>query len=232
MGRLVLIDIEGTMSSVAFVKDVLFPLAHRRLPDFVERHLFDPEVNQCIAETISTVMAEEQRMIRREEAVQVLQHWIEIDRKHTALKKLQGLIWLEAYAEDGFESHVYEDVPPRLRQWLDEGRTLAIYSSGSVQAQKLYFAHTSAGDLTGLFSWFFDTTVGQKKETPSYQRILDETGFAPHETVFLSDVPAELDAAREAGIQTLQVVRPGTPPSDRHPTVPDFSGITLEALTS
>jgi enolase-phosphatase E1 len=166
--------------------------------------------------------------------VETLQGWIDEDRKHTALKALQGMIWEAGYASADFTAPVYPDAVAALRRWHADGHALAVYSSGSVPAQKLLFAHTDAGDLTGLFSGWFDTTVGGKREAASYARIASDLGTPASEIVFLSDVVAELDAAREAGMRTVLVDRASDYPQPRtgeatggHPRVAGFDGIAL-----
>ena len=147
------------------------------------------------------------------------------DVKATGLKELQGLIWQEGYAAGRLKSHVYPDVPPALRRWAERGLDLRVYSSGSVGAQKVFFAHTEAGDLLGLFRGHYDTTTGPKREAESYRRIAADMKMPPSAVLFLSDVPRELDAAREAGMRTALVVRPGNVPAAAghgRPVVTDF----------
>ncbi|HEY0180102.1 MAG TPA: acireductone synthase, partial [Dokdonella sp.] len=200
----ILTDIEGTTSSIDFVKDVLFPYARTRLPAFVETHADDAEVQHWLHEA-----AEEAGFVAasRQEVIDCLVAWIDADRKSTALKALQGMIWKDGYASGEFRSHVYAEVPARLRAWKAAGKHLYVYSSGSVQAQRLLFAHTDAGDLTPLFDGYFDTEVGPKRDPESYRRIAAAIGGAPESILFLSDVDAELDAARAAGLRTTLLAR-------------------------
>lgn len=200
---MILTDIEGTTSSISFVKDVLFPYARRALPGFVAAHRDDPEVRRWL----DVVATEHGAMCDEAMIVETLQGWIDADRKHTALKALQGMIWSAGYRQADFTAHIYPDVPEALRRWQAGGDTLAVYSSGSVPAQKLFFGHSAAGDLTGLFSAWFDTEIGGKREAESYARIADALDAAPAEILFLSDVVAELDAARDAGLRTVLVDR-------------------------
>ena len=137
-------------------------------------------------------------------------HWIDTDRKHPALKALQGLIWREGYESGEFTSDIYADVYPVLAAWKERGLQLGIYSSGSVQAQLLLFKHTDRGDMTPLFSHHFDTAVGGKREAGAYRQILAQLSLAASDVLFLSDIAAELEAAAAVGIQTIQLVRPGT----------------------
>jgi len=149
--------------------------------------------------------------------------------KVTPLKTLQGLIWADGYKASGLRGHLYPDAVDALHRFHDAGVALYVYSSGSVSAQKLLFGNSVAGDLLPLFSGFFDTTIGGKRETGSYERILDTIDVAPNETIFFSDNEAELDAADEAGIQTVQLARPQdlTIPSTRHASVESFVPIEV-----
>ena len=199
----ILTDIEGTTSSISFVKDVLFPYARRALPGFVATHGHDPEVRKWL----DAVAVENGGMCQDEMIVETLQGWIDSDRKHTALKALQGMIWEAGYRDADFTAHIYPDAAPALQAWREAGLPLYVYSSGSVPAQKLFFGHSDAGDLTGLFSGWFDTEIGGKREAGSYARIAEAIGVPANEILFLSDVVEELDAAREAGLQTVLIDR-------------------------
>src|SRR5438874_1025745 len=134
---------------------------------------------------------------------------MDADAKATGLKQLQGLIWQSGFESGELKAHVYDDVPPALEAWNAAGKDVRIYSSGSVHAQKLFFGHTTAGDLLPRFRGHYDTTTGPKKEPSSYQKIAADSSLPPGEILFLSDVVAELDAARSAGMQTVLVIRPG-----------------------
>ena len=203
--RAILTDIEGTTSSISFVKDVLFPYARRALPGFVAARGKEPNVRKWL----DVVAVENGGACQDSVIVEVLQGWIDEDRKHTALKALQGMIWADGYKSADFTSHMYPDAAPALRQWKEQGLRLYVYSSGSVPAQRLLFGHSDAGDLTELFSGWFDTEVGGKREAASYERIVESIGLPAHEILFLSDVIEELDAAREAGMRTILLDRRG-----------------------
>ena len=225
---MILTDIEGTTSSISFVKDVLFPYARRALPGFVAANRDNPEVRRWL----DMVAVEHGAICDDAVIVETLQGWIDSDRKHTALKALQGMIWSAGYRDADFTAHIYPDAVEGLRRWHAAGDTLAVYSSGSVPAQKLFFGHSDAGDLTGLFSGWFDTETGGKREAASYVRIADALDVAPAEILFLSDVVAELDAAREAGLRTVLVDRLEDYPEPRepaaangHPRVTGFAAI-------
>ncbi len=201
----VLTDIEGTTSSIAFVKDVLFPYSRERLPAFVNTHATEPDVQCCLRDAAREAgVAEDDRRA----VLDALLGWIDEDRKITALKTLQGMIWKEGYERGAYRAHLYPEVAAKLRDWKSRGLKLYVYSSGSVQAQKLFFGHSEAGDLTQLFDGFFDTEIGGKRERGSYLRIAEAIGKAPDRILFLSDIEAELDAARGAGLRTTQVCRP------------------------
>jgi enolase-phosphatase E1 len=228
MPTTILTDIEGTTSSISFVKDVLFPYARRELPRFVREHGERPDVRRWL----DVVAVENGGMCQDAMIVETLQGWIDEDRKHTALKALQGLLWETGYRERDFTAHVYPDAVEALRGWHANGLPMAVYSSGSVAAQKLLFAHTDAGDLLSLFDAFFDTEVGHKRDAGSYRRIAGMLGCAPGDILFLSDVVEELDAAREAGLRTTLVDRREDYPQPRtgdathgHPRVERFTDI-------
>jgi enolase-phosphatase E1 len=207
--RAVLTDIEGTTSSLSFVKDTLFPYARERMADFVREHGNNPEVRR----ELQAVSAETGRPLSDQEAVEQLIQWIDEDRKITPLKSLQGMIWEAGFHDGDFVGHIYEDAVEGLKRWHDAGLQLYIFSSGSVQAQKLLFGHTAFGDLTPLFSGYFDTKVGAKKEPESYRRIAKVIGLPPESIEFLSDIREELDAAKTAGMSTVWLVRDDEPGS-------------------
>ncbi|RXR07130.1 acireductone synthase [Pseudoxanthomonas composti] len=201
--QVILTDIEGTTSSISFVKDVLFPYAHRALPAFVAEHGDELEVRQWLDQ----VAQEVGDAASDETIVQTLQAWIEEDRKHTALKALQGMIWEAGFHDADFTAHMYPDAAAALQAWYGEGFKLYVYSSGSVPAQKLFFGHSDAGDLTPLISGWFDTEIGGKREVDSYKAIVERVAVPAEEILFLSDVVEELDAARSAGLQTVLLDR-------------------------
>jgi enolase-phosphatase E1 len=226
MIRAILTDIEGTTSSIDFVKDVLFPYARKRLPAFIETHADKPDVQHWLHEA-----AKEAGLVSasRQEVIRLLQRWIDEDRKATPLKALQGMIWEEGYRDGEFRAHVYADVAPKLQEWKKQGVDLYVYSSGSVAAQKLLFGHSEAGDLTPLFSGYFDTETGPKREAASYQRIIAAIGLPATDVLFLSDVTEELDAARSAGLRTTLLARApaSCPPQANHRCVADFNAVAL-----
>lgn len=228
--RFVLLDIEGTTTDIHFVHKVLFPYSAQRLPDFVRQHANEPLVREALQSVRETVSQEEGRTLDEAACVQTLLDWITTDRKHTALKQLQGMIWKTGFEQGDYQGHVYDDVMRALQNWQIKGVELGIYSSGSVQAQKLLFSYSKAGDLTRYISRYFDTQMGAKRDVESYRRIVSELDVPPIEVLFLSDVEAELDAARLAGLLAKQIVREGTTPSDRHEHFKDL--LAVEKLTT
>jgi enolase-phosphatase E1 len=200
---------------------------------FLERHWKDPEVRADIARLKTEHAAESSQPAPppwRDDAAAVVAyvHWLmERDRKSTGLKSLQGKIWEEGYRAGDLRSEVYPDVPPALERWRRQGIDIAIFSSGSVQAQRSLFTNTAAGDLTRFIRAYFDTTTGPKSAPHSYTRIAAALERSPSDVLFLSDVGAELDAARTAGMQTALCVRtPGSAPaSGGHPVIRTLDGI-------
>lgn len=223
----VLTDIEGTTSSIAFVHEVMFPFARERLAQFITNHQYEAEVQAQLTATLTLAQTDGDL---RTDATAILLDWIAQDRKATPLKALQGMIWKEGFASGTLVSDVFPDATEQLRVWHTTGIPLYVYSSGSIQAQKLYFGHTAAGDLTPLFLDYFDTTSGAKVESDSYRRIAEQIQQAPEQILFLSDLARELDAAADAGLQTVQIVRaPATldPSQRRHPQRTSFAALHL-----
>jgi enolase-phosphatase E1 len=209
----IITDIEGTTTPIDFVHSTLFPYARARLAAF------------CAVNRGHRALADVP-----EPVLETLLRWMDRDEKITALKTIQGMIWEEGYRAGTLKSVIYPDVAPALKRWAQGGLRLFVYSSGSVPAQKLLFAHSDAGDLTPLFSGFFDTGVGPKRDAASYAAICRGAGLAPDETLFLSDVAAELDAARGAGLRTCQLVRPedGTKSCADHDSATDFAEVAAQ----
>jgi len=225
--RAILTDIEGTTSSLSFVKDVLFPYAAEKLPAFVRAHGQEPAVR----EQLDAVRAEIGGDADDEVVIGRLLRWIAEDQKVTPLKALQGMIWEAGYRQGDFTGHVYDDAAHWLKTWHEAGIRLYVYSSGSVAAQKLLFAHTGFGDLTPLFSGYFDTRIGHKREAASYARIGDEIGLEAGTILFLSDIREELDAAASVGMKTVCLARDDMPAADvGHPVVTQFGQIDLETI--
>jgi enolase-phosphatase E1 len=220
--RGILLDIEGTTSSISFVYDVMFPYVRKHLTFEVLTNWDEPEYiaawetiardlgHESLAAWLATHRLSRDNPLRAADVVcrEVIRQ-MDADLKATGLKQLQGLIWKTGFESGALKAHVYDDVPPALAAWNAAGIDVRIYSSGSVEAQKLFFGHTIAGDLLACFRGHYDTTTGPKKEAESYRRIAADFGLAPAEILFASDVVAELDAARAAGLATVLVIRPG-----------------------
>lgn len=223
MTKAVLTDIEGTTTSLSFVHEVLFPYARGNLAGFIRQHRNDVEVR----ELLDRLLDQQQRYLNEGQIIDLLDYWMEEDRKETVLKSLQGLMWRTGYENGDFTGHVYEDAARNLRAWHEAGMELAVFSSGSVAAQKLLFGYSDFGDLTPLFSHYFDTTTGAKREAGAYKKIATIMDHAPAEILFLSDVVEELNAARAAGMQTTQLIRDGQAAGD-HPVAASFDEITLK----
>ena len=220
----ILLDIEGTTTPLAFVKEVLFPYARANLRSHLEAHAGAGEYEQLFTqlrdERMSTLRggetvtpwADEPRSARLSSVAAYVEWLMDRDRKSTALKELQGWIWEEGYRRGELVGDVFPDVRPALHRWHKQDLAVGIFSSGSVLAQQLLFRHSSAGDLTSFLRWYFDTRVGPKVEAESYRRIAESMGMSPQGILFLSDVTRELDAARTAGMQVRLAIRPGNAP--------------------
>lgn len=222
-----LVDIEGTVGSIAFVRDVLFPYARDRMDTYVAQHKEEPAVRALLDQAAREASCDVHDL---PSIVRALHAWAERDEKVTVLKELQGLIWVEGFESSGIRGHLFDDAVAALRRFSEAGVRLHVYSSGSVAAQKLLFGHSVAGDLIPLFAGFFDTTIGGKQHAQSYAKIARTIETPPGSIVFFSDNERELDAARDAGVQTVQLARPedGTPRSTKHPAVASFDGIDIE----
>jgi 2,3-diketo-5-methylthio-1-phosphopentane phosphatase len=243
--RGILLDIEGTTSSVSFVYDVMFPYVRKHLtfevltnwdePDYIAAHeaIARDAGHESLAAWLSTHRLSRINPLKAADIVcrEVIRQ-MDADLKATGLKQLQGLIWKAGFESGALLAHVYDDVPPALEAWHAAGKDVRIYSSGSIQAQKLFFGHTIAGDLLSHFRGHYDTTTGPKKEADSYRKIAADFDIPPDEVLFLSDIVAELDAARTAGLQTALVVRPGNAPGQTgtglpHAQIASFAQLEL-----
>ena len=240
----ILLDIEGATTSIDFVYQTLFPYARRHLLEFVERHYgsndFRNTVDQLRREWEADARQSddcpawksESRAAEIESIVAYCYWLMDQDRKSTPLKSLQGMIWESGYRNGDLRGHVYPDVPAAFARWKQQGKTISIFSSGSVLAQKLIFAHTEAGDLTPFITAYFDTTTGPKRGAESYRKIAVALGAPSNEILFLSDSVAELDAAQSAGMQTALSVRPENPPTGpiSHRMIRSFDEVFGSAL--
>ena len=226
----VLLDIEGTTTPIAFVHEVLFPYARTRLGAYLTAHGQDRDVEE-VRRRLADEHAEDVRTGHEPPPLELpyLTWLMDRDRKSPGLKLLQGVIWEEGYQAGELRGQVYPDVPDAIRRWRAAGLDVAIYSSGSVLAQRRLFESTAAGDLTPLFTAFFDTTVGAKITASSYTRIAEALGRSPTEIVFVSDITRELAAARDAGLQVLLSLRPGNatqPDAATYEQIQSFDEIT------
>jgi len=233
----ILLDIEGTTTPIAFVVDLLFPYARRHLRQHLEEHATSPTY-ASLFDQLREEHAADQRAAepvppwldatpnaRLDSAASYAEWLMDRDRKSTPLKTLQGKIWEEGYQRGELVGEVFADVPQALSRWQAQGTPVSIFSSGSVLAQQLLFRHSSAGDLTPFLRWHFDTTTGKKTDSDSYRRIAAAMNMPPQAILFVSDVVAELDAARDAGLQTRLSIRPGNaplPPAQGHAVIRTF----------
>jgi len=225
MIKAIVTDIEGTTSSIRFVHEVLFPYAREHIREFVHGNAEDLKV----VSHLNDVRLEVGKDLDLDSIVDQLVQWIDEDKKITPLKALQGMIWEEGYYRGELTGHLYADAIEYLRKWHDKGIKLYVFSSGSVQAQKLLFGHSDAGDLTPLFSGYYDTKIGNKREADAYRKILQDIGLPANEVLFLSDIVDELDAAKAAGMKTTMLVRDEIPATDPgHTQVKNFAEIELD----
>ena len=222
----ILLDIEGTTTPIAFVHDVLFSYARDHVREFLSANAEQEEVHADVAllrEEHAVDVSENRNPPPIESSVANYVEWlIGLDRKSKGLKSLQGKIWRQGYAEGTLKSQVFADVAPALERWHARGLSISIFSSGSVLAQKLLFAHTEVGDLTRFISNYFDTNVGKKSDAGSYRRIAGELGLPAGQILFVSDVIEELDAANETKMKTLLSVRPGNTKQDNRAHYPEI----------
>ncbi|MFH8802900.1 acireductone synthase [Streptomyces sp. NPDC017936] len=225
----VVLDIEGTTSATAFVTEVLYPYSRRQFGTLLNERSHEADVRRAMDQTRRLLGEPEADAARIERA---LHTWLDEDRKVTPLKTFQGIVWAEGFARGDLVSHFYDDVPPALRLWHAGGVGLHVYSSGSVAAQRAWFAHSAGGDLLPLVDGLFDTeNAGPKQSPESYRAIGAALALPAGRILFLSDRPAELDAARAAGWLTAGVRRPGEPyhrhGAGGHPEVGSFADVRV-----
>ena len=215
MLKAILLDIEGTTTPIDFVHKTLFPFAKAKIGGFIEQNfaVIQDEIEQLKTEYkkdfAEQIYGRDFRASSPESVTNYLKFLIESDRKSTPLKSLQGKIWQKGYESGELESVMFEDVPSAFERWKQTGKTIAIYSSGSILAQKLIFKHSNFGDLSSFISNYFDTNTGHKREAESYVKIAHALNHPPKRVAFFSDISAELNAARNAGMKTTLVVRKG-----------------------
>ncbi len=211
----VLLDIEGTTSSIAFVYDVMFAYIREHLHAFLEEHVDSDRVENAIAKMRSDLSDSNWciRTLERPKRIEIVEQqvlsWMSEDKKSTGLKALQGTIWKEGFEDGTLRAHLFPEVAASLQRWHQQGLDLRIYSSGSIEAQKLFFGHTESGNLLPLFRAHYDTSIGNKRVSSSYSKIADDCLITPSRILFVSDVVAELEAAQEAGMKIVASCRPG-----------------------
>ena len=218
----ILTDIEGTTSPLSFVREVLVPYTRQRMKAFIREHGDDPTVSKLLEDVRRNLG----RDLDDEQFAEQLLRWIEEERKLSALKTLQAMIWENGYRRDQFKGRVYEDAARNLRQWKERGLRVYGFSAGTVYAQKMLLSHSQYGDLSALFDDFFDTNVGAKDDPTAYQSIATSIQRSPSEVLCISDSREELDAARQVGMYTVWVVREGAlDPEATHRQVESFDAI-------
>ena len=238
-GSHILLDIEGTTSSVSFVFEVMFPYARKHLAGYLSEHWDDEDVQDAARQiavdddgsSLENWLPSQNAHTNREHIVRHLEALMDADSKATGLKQLQGILWRGGFLSGELKSHLYDDVLPALLHWRSRDIGLLIYSSGSVHAQQLFFENTISGDLLPLFLGHYDTTIGNKREMQSYQRIVEDCAIEAEQVLFLSDIVLELDAAAGSGLQTGLVIRPenAAQPNDHgHPVISSFTEISLD----
>jgi enolase-phosphatase E1 len=202
--KAIVTDIEGTTSSISFVREVLFPYARTALPKFIEDNHSKIEVNYWLKRIAEEIQVSANDL---DSIIAALIKWIDQDVKNTGLKALQGMIWADGYQNGTYAAPLYADAYNQLQRWHQQGLPIYVYSSGSVPAQKLFFKYSQYGDLTSLFTDYFDTEIGGKRSMASYTAIALKLQSTPEHILFLSDIIEELDAARDAGWQTMLIDR-------------------------
>lgn len=221
--KVLLLDIEGTTTPIDFVYNILFPYARQHVKAYLDERARAADLQADIRGLVEENSEDDRRGLNPppiDPGGQVLAdqiaayvHWLmDRDRKSTPLKSIQGKIWEAGYRKGELRSQVFDDVPPAFKRWREQARFVCIYSSGSVLAQKLLFAHTEAGDLTGFIYDYFDTNIGAKQDAGSYLRIAAQLERQPSDIVFVSDRMVELEAAASTGLDVLLCVRPGNDP--------------------
>jgi enolase-phosphatase E1 len=225
----ILLDIEGTTTPIQFVYHVLFPFARAHLKDYLRRNAGSEEFQRDLMrlreehrdDTASGFAPPKWVNEPQDAQIESIAHYVfwlmDRDRKSVALKSLQGKIWQQGYLQGELKGQLFDDVPPAMKDWKKRNLDVRIFSSGSVLAQRLLFAHTEFGDLTRFLFGYFDTNIGSKTDQESYRRIAAKFQLPASEVLFISDMTAELDVAESAGMQTLLCVRPGNlPPPAKH----------------
>lgn len=204
MIKALLVDIEGTISPISFVKNVMFPYSEKKLEKFLKENK-DKEKIKKIIEDVKKEIGKE---LSIDEVIETLKEWIHQDKKITPLKELQGYIWEDGFKRGELKAPIYEDAYQRLKEWREKGFKIYIYSSGSVKAQKLFFSNSEFGNILNMFDGHFDTKIGNKKNKSSYLRIAEQIGLNPDDILFLSDNSEEIEASVQAGMKAIKLSRP------------------------
>ncbi|GAA3970151.1 acireductone synthase [Allohahella marinimesophila] len=225
-------DIEGTTSSIAFVHETLFPFAEAAIDDYIMANLDEPDVLDLLDDVrIKAGLPRKQAITELiEDCLEALHGWMEADVKITPLKTLQGLIWRQGYETGELRGHMYPDAVKQLKAWHADGIELYVYSSGSIAAQKLMFGYSQFGDLTPLFTGYFDTTIGGKREASSYRRIAEQVGQPPDQILFLTDIIEEAEAAEAADFMVVLLRRPTDAPATVEPERDNFADSDIDVV--
>ena len=237
LAKCVLLDIEGTVSDVRFVFDVMFPYAKRELPTFLQRNWTTRSVQAAIQivatdaqiSDLDNWLGANWQTCPASAWGKLTEHLDELmanDSKSTGLKQLQGMVWQSGFESGAIVAELFDDVLPALQAWREAGIDIRIYSSGSVLAQMMFFKYTVLGDLSNFFSAHYDTKIGMKKEPSSYTKIAAEVGIEPSEIIFITDIYGEIVAAGQAGMQVVASVRPNNVPLPA-----EFTGLTITSFS-
>ncbi|MCL1051899.1 acireductone synthase [Shewanella abyssi] len=222
--RAIVVDTAGTTTDLNFIEDVLFPYSAKALPAFLEENQNNVLVENCICDVQDIALEPDANLAR---VTEILLQWISEDRKATPLKTIQGLIWKQGYANGEFTGHIFPDFIEALDGYKQKGLRIYSFSSASVDAQKLLFGNSDAGDLTDKFNGHFDTRTGNKRFKQAYRNILNTISLSPKQILFVSDVLEELKAADEAGLNVMQMVRDDSQRTGDFKQISSFADIEL-----
>lgn len=235
----ILLDIEGTITSISFVKDTLFPYVTEVLEDYINKHWDDPSFQDDL-KLLCLQAANDSNIVgfvpietgdnAKQSVINNVLWQMNSDRKTTALKQLQGHIWKDGYESGLLKGHLYDDVLPVLKKLTDSGKKIYTYSSGSTEAQKYLFQYSVLGDVSDVFVKYFDTKMGPKGLDSSYKNIANEIGVKCEDILFLTDVLIEAEAAKAAGCNSFLLVRPGNAPLDPEKSLKFKTMKTLDEL--
>ena len=232
MIRSILCDIEGTTTSLAFAREVLFPISYENMQSFVQQNLHSERLQRDLGEVRREMAIRTQKnpeLIPLTDVIQQLKDWIQQDRKIGVLKSIQGQIWKDSFESGQIRSHIYPDVPVQFKKWTDLGIRINIFSSGSIEAQRFIFKYSEFGDLSGFIHSYFDTSTGPKLESESYRKISSSLGLPTTQILFLSDSAEELDFAKQSGMCTTQILRSPEIRRGFHPAASDFFQVQIPA---